>query len=136
MPAQKARWLVRNFDRIESMVESVWLAEPPWQREVATGNSPSCSSLMASATSTPATLEMGVYHPDFYDAIAVDKRINKITAALEYTFPGMLTTNRSIKSSRSRQASSLGCSIGSSTTSTIGSLRASRPETAGGRDDD
>ena len=29
---------------------------------------------------------MDVYHPDFYDAIAVDERIKKITAAMGYAF--------------------------------------------------
>ena len=29
---------------------------------------------------------MDVYHPDFHDAIAVDERIKKITAAMGYSF--------------------------------------------------
>ena len=86
MPAQKAHWLVANFDRIESIggvraASKAALAAPGRDAKLAF-----MLQFDGIGDKYARNIWMDVYHPDFYDAIAVDERIKKITGALGYTF--------------------------------------------------
>jgi hypothetical protein len=88
MPEQKARWLAGNFARIESMggvraASRAALAAPGRDAKLAF-----MLQFDGIGDKYARNIWMDVYHPDFYDAIAVDERIKKITAALGYTFAG------------------------------------------------
>ena len=86
MPAQKARWLVGNFDRIEAIGGVQAASRAAFS---APGRDAKLAFMLqfdGIGDKYARNIWMDVYHPDFYDAIAVDERIKKISYALGYTF--------------------------------------------------
>jgi hypothetical protein len=85
MPAQKARWLVANFDRIVRMggltaANNAAFNAPGREAKIAF-----MCQFDGIGDKYARNIWGDVYHPDFYDAIAVDERI-KVTEVLGRTF--------------------------------------------------
>src|SRR5262249_48818325 len=85
-PAQKARWLAANFDRIESMGG----IEAANRRALdAPGRVAKLAFMLqfdGIGDKYARNIWMDVYDSDFHDAIAVDERVKKVTKALGYSF--------------------------------------------------
>jgi hypothetical protein len=86
MPGQKASWLAANFHRIEGMGG---VAKANRAAFDAPGRDAKLAFMLqfdGIGDKYARNIWMDVYHPDFYDAIAVDERIKKISAAMGYSF--------------------------------------------------
>jgi thermostable 8-oxoguanine DNA glycosylase len=86
MPAQKARWLVENFRRIDTLGGVAAANRAAFD---APGREAKLAFMLqfdGIGDKYARNIWMDVYHPDFHDAIAVDERIKKITTALGYSF--------------------------------------------------
>jgi hypothetical protein len=75
----------------------------------------------------PGNVWMGVYHPDFRNAIAVDERIKRITEALGIRSRTSQNTSASTRRSRGKLDSNAGRSTASSTTTRVSSWPSSEP---------
>jgi hypothetical protein len=86
MPAQKAKWLVANFDRIERMggVESA--KQKAFASKGRDGKIAFMTQFDGIGDKYARNIWMDVYEPDFHDAIAIDERIKKISAILGVSF--------------------------------------------------
>jgi hypothetical protein len=86
MPAQKARWLVANFERIEQMGGPVAAKRAAFEAPGRDAKLAFMTQFDGIGDKYARNIWMDVYHPDFYDAIAIDERIKKITVALGHSF--------------------------------------------------
>lgn len=86
MPKPKAQWLDRNCERILAMggleaTRAKALAQAGTEAKMAF-----MRQFAGIGPKYARNIWMDVYHPDFYDRIAIDDRIKKVTAAMGYAF--------------------------------------------------
>src|SRR5215213_2513993 len=86
MPAKKAVWLDLDYEMIIEMGGPEEARRQALAQDGRAGKVAFLQRFDGIGDKYARNIWMDVYHPDFHDAIAVDERIKKITAALGYSF--------------------------------------------------
>ncbi len=86
MPGRKADWLARNFKIIEKMggirrANAIAFAQPDRAAKIAF-----LQQFDGIGDKYSRNIWMDIYDPDFHDAVAIDQRIKKVSAALGISF--------------------------------------------------
>jgi len=86
MPLQKALWLKENFEIIEKMGGIKKTRELAFAQKGMEAKIEFMKQFHGIGPKYARNIWMDIYHPDFYNNIAIDERIKKITGALDYHF--------------------------------------------------
>lgn len=86
MPLQKAKWLNENFEIIKNMGGAEKARELAFSKNGVEAKINFMEQFHGIGPKYARNVWMDIYHPDFYNNIAIDERIKKITEILGYSF--------------------------------------------------
>jgi hypothetical protein len=86
MPLQKALWLNENFEIIEKIGGIKKTKELAFAQKGTEAKIEFMKQFHGIGPKYARNIWMDIYHPDFYNNIAIDERIKKITEILDYNF--------------------------------------------------
>lgn len=86
MPLKKALWLNENFEIIEKMGGIEKTKELAFSQKGTEAKIEFMKQFNGIGSKYARNIWMDIYHPDFYNNIAIDERIKKITEILDYNF--------------------------------------------------
>lgn len=86
MPLQKAKWLNNNYENIEKWGGALEVKKIAFSISWTEGKIKFLEQFEGIWAKYARNIWMDIYHPDFYQNIAIDERVKKITEALGLNF--------------------------------------------------
>jgi hypothetical protein len=86
MPERKAKWLEKNFIKIQNMGGIAAVNKKAMNQKGKTNKISFLQQFHGIGDKYSRNIWMDMYHPDFYDSIAIDERIKKISDLLQLNF--------------------------------------------------
>lgn len=86
MPLQKAKWLNNNYENIEKWGGALEVKKIAFSISWTEGKIKFLEQFEGIWAKYARNIWMDIYHPDFYQNIAIDERVKKITEALGLSF--------------------------------------------------